>query len=107
MERGLRVEFTFDDEKLKARGIERKNLYATIKENFHSKGLLCISDSQILAFEGTGRETDFGNVWFLTVSLLYYDWFVDSASSCVYFENGKMEDVLVQVPEIREIMSRT
>lgn len=52
---GLQVRFTFSDELMEQNGIERKDVYYTLKKNFEQRGLVCVSEDEVLIFEDTGR----------------------------------------------------
>lgn len=101
----MQVRFSFDDELIEKKGVKRRDIYYTIKKNFTQKGLKCVSDGEQLVFEDMGHEDDYGNMWAIILALVDCDWFTDCASSCVFVENGKREDVLSQVPEIKRIMA--
>ncbi|MCD7864261.1 MAG: hypothetical protein LUG61_12340 [Lachnospiraceae bacterium] len=102
----LRMQFTFDDEGLRRNGFDRAGMYDMLKKNFTKRGLKCVSDDEVLAFEDQGNKSDYGHMWGLTLTLMEYDWFTDSAASIIYFQNGLAEDVLVQLPRMKEIMER-
>jgi hypothetical protein len=101
----MQVRFSFDDNRIARKGVERRDIYYTLKKNFQQRGLKCVSEDENLVFEDTGEEDDYGNMWAIILALVDCDWFTDCASSCVFVENGKKEDVLSQVPEIKRIMA--
>lgn len=98
------VRFSFDDNLIEKKGVKREDIYYTLKKNFLAKGLKCISDNEVLIFESAGNENDYGNMWAIILALVDCDWFVDCASSCVFVEDGKEEDILSQLPEMKKIM---
>lgn len=100
----MQVKFSFDDVLMKEKGVKREDIYYTLKKNFSAKGLICISDSEVLIFESAGHENDYGNIWAIVLALVDCDWFVECVSSCVFIENGKSEDILSQIPEMKRIM---
>ncbi len=104
MEERLQVRFTFDDDLMKKNEIERRDVYYTLKKNFTQRGLVCISEDDVLMFQGTGHEDDYGNIWAILMALIEGDWFTKCAASCDYIENGKVEDVLSQVPKARKML---
>ena len=101
----MQVRFSFDDTLMKKNGIERQDVYYTLKKNFTEKGLKCVSENEILAFEDRGQENDYGNMWSIIIGLIKRDWFGKGASSCVFTEDDEEEDVLSQVPRLRHIMA--
>lgn len=101
----MQVRFSFDDKLMESKGVRREDVYYTLKKNFLQKGLQCVSDDDLLVFEDRGHENDYGNMWAIILALVDCDWFTDCASSCVFVENGKWEDVLSQVSEIKRIMA--
>ena len=81
MER-LQVRFSFDDNLMKKNGIERQDVYFTLKKNFSERGLKCVSENDVLVFEDMGRENDYGNMWSIIIGLIKSDWFVFAWFSC-------------------------
>lgn len=100
----MQVKFMFDDELMEKKSVKREDIYYTLKKNFSAKGLKCVSDNEILIFESAGRENDYGNMWAIVLALVDCDWFVECVSFCAFIENGKSEDILSQIPEIKRIM---
>ncbi len=102
----LRMEFIFNDEALQRRGYSSEQIHETLKSNYEKNGLLCASDDDILAFEDQGNSWDYGNMWAVTLAILECEWITDSLTSCLYFQNGLAEDLLSQLPRMREILER-
>ena len=102
----MQVKFTFDEERLRKKDLRREDIYYTIKKNFISKGIRCISDDDILAFADMGNKDDYANMWAIIIGLIKCDWFTETASSCVFIEDGECEDVLSQLPKLQEIMKK-
>lgn len=100
----MQIKFSFDDDLMKKKGVKREDIYYTLKKNFEAKGIACVSETDILVFESKGNENDYGNMWAIALALVDCDWFTECASSCVFIENGKSEDILSQVPEMKRIM---
>lgn len=100
----MQVRFSFDDVLMKKKGVKREDIYYTLKKKFSAKGLICVSDNEVLIFENAGNENDYGNMWAIILALIECDWFVDCASSCVFVENGKGENILAQIPEMKRII---
>lgn len=93
----MKVDFSFDNEVINQKGYEIADIHNTIKNEFKKRGLLCISDSEILAFTDTGGKDDFAYMWIVITSLMKSKWFIESASSCFFYDDdGTYEDVLSQ-----------
>ena len=92
----MQVEFSFDDQKMVKKGVRKEDIYYTLKKNFAERGLECTAD---------GKNEDYGNIWAIIFALIECDWFTDTASSCVFVENGKEEDILSQIPRAKHIMA--
>ena len=105
MESTMQVQFTYDDGLMEKNGYDRQSVYYTIKKHFLQRGLKCISENENLVFEDTGNENDYGNMWAIIMGLVKSDWFDKCASSCIFVEDGEIEDVLVQIPKLRKIMA--
>lgn len=101
---GLQVRFTFSDALMDANHIKREDVYHTLKKHFEQRGLVCISEDEVLAFKDTGDEDDYGNMWAILMALIKSDWFTKCAASCDYIEDGEVEDVLSQVPKARKML---
>jgi hypothetical protein len=101
----MQVKFTFNDDLLIKNGYNRQDIYYTLKKNFKSRGLKCVSENENLIFEDTGKENDYGNMWAIIIGLIKSDWFDKCASSCVFVEDDIEEDILVQIPKLRKIMA--
>ena len=80
-----------------------QDVYRTTKELFTAYDLPCISDNVILAFKDKGHGDDFAVMWDIILSLLWTDWFMDCAVSCVWQDENGEEDVLVQTGKVREL----
>ncbi|MCD8326898.1 MAG: hypothetical protein LUC90_09550 [Lachnospiraceae bacterium] len=102
----LRMEFTFDEEALRRNGYGKEQLYDIVKSDYEKNGLKCISDDDVLAFADQGSRWDYGNMWAITLAFLECEWFADSLLSCLYFQNDLAEDLLPQLPRMREILER-
>lgn len=100
----MQVRFTFSDELMEQNGMERRDVYYTLKKNFKQRGLVCVSDDETLIFEDTGKEDDYGHMWAIIIALVESDWFEKCASSCVFVEDGEEEEVVSQIPELKKIM---
>lgn len=93
----MRVEMTFNNAAIADHGYRRGDIYYTIKKAFTGKGLVCISEDELLAFEDTGHENDYAYMWNVIKSLMISDWFLSCASSCEFIDDDDTaEDVLSQ-----------
>jgi hypothetical protein len=61
-------------------------VYYTIKIIFEGRNISCVSDGDVLVFEGRGNVNDSINIWIVIMSLLRADWFVSFATSCMYYD---------------------
>ncbi|MBE6995645.1 MAG: hypothetical protein E7429_02775 [Ruminococcaceae bacterium] len=102
----MKAEMTFNAVALEAQGYAIEDVYDTIKRAFVKRGLRCTSESEVLSFEGVGSEHDFANMMGLLVGLVQVDWFMDCASSCIFYDDdGVVEDILCSAPNIRKALS--
>ena len=90
----MKVEFAFDEAAVAQQGHTMNDVYYTIKKLFEKYGLPCVSENAVLAFEDKGSKHDFAHMWSIIMGLTRSDWFLDSATSCVWYEGEKREDVL-------------
>ena len=102
---GLQVRFTFSDALMEANNIKREDVYHTLKKHFEQRGLVCISEGEILAFKDTGDEDDYGNMWAILIGFIRSDWFLKCAASCDFIEDGEVEDVFIQIPELKKMFA--
>ena len=97
----LQVRFTFDDILMEKNKIKKDSVYHTLKKHFEQSGLVCVSDNETLSFSGT--EKDYGSIWMNLIALMKRNWFMNCTASCEFIENGKPENVLQQIPELRRL----
>lgn len=98
---GMQVVFSFDENKIKTRGLKKEDIYYNITKNYLNIGLHCVSSSDILAFEDDSTKDNYGKIWAILVSLIECDWFTETVSRCEFIENGKSEDIYVQLPKLK------
>ncbi len=80
------------------------DIHYTIKSELSKYDLPCISDNEILSIRDRGREDDFAKMWNVITSLMKLQWFIECASSCVYYDDdGTIEDVLSQAWKLNEL----
>ncbi len=73
------------------------DIYYTIKNSVSKYDLPCTLNDDILSFRDRGREDDFANMWNIITSLMISEWFIECASSCIFYDDdGTVEDVLSQ-----------
>ena len=113
----MRIEMTFDQQKVERQGWTMEAVQETVKKNFEARGLRCIREGNVLSavgkgggqdfsdlwegdalsVVGKGGEQDFSDLWAVTTALLRTDWFPAFAAACVWHDdNGAQEDVLSQ-----------
>lgn len=97
----MKVVFTFDEAATAAAGYKIGDVRYTVKKEFADRGLPCVTDAEELAFEDIGREDDFSDMWIVLFALLRADWFMAAASSCVWYDEDEVEDVLAQAWKVR------
>lgn len=90
----MKVTFTFDEAAVNQQGHTLDDIYYTIKTLFAKYGLPCVSEDSVLAFEDQGGKHDFAHMWTVIMGLTRSSWFLDSATSCIWHEGEKREDVL-------------
>lgn len=90
----LRVEFTFDPVRLARYGYTEDDVIRSIKAAYAKYGIRCATEKPVLSFVGGEKETDFGYMWVVIMSLCRSQWFIDCATSCMWYRKGHSEDVL-------------
>ena len=99
----MRVDITFDRQKVERQGYPLAAVWETVKQNFEARGLRCVQKEDMLSFTGSGGKDDFADLWAVIMGLLRTDWFPALAASCIWQDdNGAQEDVLVQAWKIRD-----
>jgi hypothetical protein len=98
----MKVEFTFDPQRIARQGYTVDAVHQTLKKNFAVKGLRCVSEQDTLVFSDNGNENDFANMWAIIMALLQTEWFTNFASSCIWYDDdGTEEDVLSQAWKVQ------
>jgi hypothetical protein len=96
-------EITFDNNIINL-DYKISDIQYTIKSEMSKYDLPCISDNEILSFRDRGREDDFANMWNVITSLMKSQWFLECASSCVFYDDdGSIEDVLSQAWKFNQL----
>ena len=99
----MRVDITFDRQKVERQGYPLAAVWETVKQNFEARGLRCIQEEDTLSFTGSGSGDDFADLWAVIMGLLRTDWFPALAASCVWQDDsGAREDVLSQAWKVRD-----
>lgn len=99
----FRVEFRFDETATAKAGFKIEDIRYTIKKTFAAYSLPCVADEENLAFEDADRDDDYADMWHIIIGLLKSEWFVASASSCVWIDEDGEEDVLSQAWKVRKM----
>ena len=94
MLRFMRIEYTFDVAKVEEMGYTLKQVYDSVKGYYAERNLRCVSDDEVLAFEGTGHKDDYSNMLWLMSRITKTEWFINCATSCTWYENGRREHLL-------------
>lgn len=92
----MEVRMTFNDTAIQAGGYRKEDIYYTIKSAFAQHGIHCTSDGDVLAFEDSGHEDDYANMWNVIKCLMVSGWYLACAASCDFIDDGEIEDVLAQ-----------
>lgn len=96
----MRVTFTFDEKLVDQDRRSVVNIYDAIKSLFENRKIACVSEGEVLAFEGGAHKDDFANMWVVIRTLIRMDWFMKYATSCIWTSSdGSQEDVLAQAKE--------
>jgi len=99
----MKIVFKLDEVAIAKAEYKIEDVRHTIKNLFAERGLPCvIDDGDELAFEDTGREDDYADMWQIIIGLLKSEWFISSVSSCVWIDEDGEEDVLSQAWKVRE-----
>lgn len=101
----MRVEFTFDRDLVESSGYTMAEISEIIKNQFAAKNIFCEEDGETLAFSGGKHKNDFSYMWIIIMRLTRSDWFLDLATSCIWREGDKWEDVLRQAKQKRLVMT--
>jgi hypothetical protein len=90
----MRIEYTFDNDKLKEMGYTLNQVYDSVKGYYAEHNLPCVSDNEVLAFEGTGHKDDYSYMLILMGRIARSGWFINSATSCTWYESNRREHLL-------------
>lgn len=100
----MKIVFRFDKVACANAGLKVEDVRYTIKKLFAEYGLPCIADGEYLAFEDADREDDYADMWSIILGLLKSEWFISSASSCIWQDDDGEEDVLSQVWKVSRLV---
>lgn len=98
--------FEFDEKKVENFGGTMEGVYSTIKNEFLKQGLICLADGETLEFGYVDHEDDYGKMWVIVFRLMRTDWFYESVTQCVYYEEDDDEygeDVLAQAYKFKRV----
>lgn len=93
---GMKIVFRFDKVASANARLKIEDVRNTIKMLFAEYGFPCVADGEDLAFKGTDHEDDYADMWHIILRLLKSEWFISSASSCIWQDEDDEEDVLSQ-----------
>ena len=98
----MRVDMTFDQQKVEQQGYTLDAVRQTVQKNFAVHGLRCVQNGPVLSCTDCGNADDFANLWTVIMALLRTEWFPILASSCVWqADTGDQEDVLAQAGKLQ------
>ncbi|MDR2167644.1 MAG: hypothetical protein LBE35_07330 [Clostridiales bacterium] len=97
----MRMEFTFDEAAVLARGYTMERVYNAIKRQSDKFELKCVEDGEVLAFTGIGSKHDYSGMLGMMIAFSKSEWFMETASSWIFYRAGRVEDVLTQALEAR------
>ena len=100
----MKVVFTFDEGRMVERGYRWDDVRNTVKRIFSEQGLPCVSDDEELSFSDAENEQDYAHMWNLICSLMISPWFLECTSSCLWEEDGEIEDILAQAEKFQAIV---
>ena len=98
----LRVEFAFDPVRLSEYGYTEDDVIRSIKAVYAKYGIRCVRERPVLSFVGGDRKNDFAHMWIIIMDLCDSDWFLDCATSCMWYRKGHYEDVLAKARNDRQ-----
>lgn len=100
----MRVEYTFDEDKIKANGYSRKKIYNVLEREYGKGGFVCRRADDVLAFDSPDLETDLATVFIMQATLANSDWFLETATSFLFYEDEfdtEPEDFLINIRRLR------
>ena len=84
----MRIEMTFDRQKVERQGWTMEAVQETVRKNFEARGLRCVTEGDALSVVGKGGEQDFSDLWAVTTAILRTDWFPALAAACVWHDDN-------------------
>lgn len=99
----MRVEYTFDEAKIKENGYSRERIYSALNEEYSKRNFVCSRADDVLTFDSTGHKDDLSTVFILQSMLANSDWFLETAVSYLFYINvtAEPEDFLINIRRLR------
>lgn len=99
----MRVEYTFDEAKIRENGYSRERIYSALNEEYSKRNFVCSRADDVLTFDSTGHKDDLSTVFTLTRQLANSDWFLETAVSYLFYINdtAEPEDFLINIRRLR------
>ena len=101
----MRVEYKFDEDKIRQLGYTRGRIYNTLNKAYKERDFICSRSDDVLAFDSTDHKEDLSTVLLMQVKLANSDWFLETATSYLFYidENDiEPEDFLVNIGKLRD-----
>lgn len=101
----MRVEYTFDEAKIEELGYTRGMIYNALNEEYCKRDFVCSRADDVLAFDSANHKEDLSTVFIIRKRLANSDWFLETATSFLFYEDEddtEPEDFLINIKELRD-----